>query len=637
MDKKKQLTEFLFDITKEVKEFYETPVIYLTEKDYADTIFTAMCNFRRALENNSKKDIIDIIVDIHLQWLHIVNEIENYKKIVNEITKEDVSQAISYTIDAIAARFKYYQRYMNSYKSSLSNADQPNLLADLEIVEEMHKEVTQALLDKLTCFRNFTGQQEFLIKLNDSIDELLQWFDKINDSVVNKVSKYVNLHLPHLQSDLTKILHEIVDDLHTSKSPSAQKLLNEMKEKGKELGTMTRCTAGHALEISKVVEKIHVLDDRILRLQSEPTSAALSALAHKKEYLERRLTSLEKLKTTLKNLQNAADFDLDAVEGKEICVCEDFFKLRIFNHLLPSEEREKLCTKLCSLWNLAIFGEHADGTDKSIISILSAAELKEEYEDELGTFFIDEYSRKVYKLPEDETLYQPNEHNVLVPLADDPEHVYFYDACGRYYTDTRSRQRVYKACGTESEYMMDSSGILLKIKEVCDGTTFYYDNYGRYYENSEGKRIYKDIDTLSEYENDGLGNLVRIRSRMDVFEPCPDDAHVTEDFKYLKQNVGAALKICIADCILQQPADPIKYLANRLVKYRENLEIQETRSREKDELLMEREIVAAEERAAAESAAREAAMMMQGGSEASFDSNLAKYSHLDDIPSASSK
>lgn len=616
---------YLFDMSKALKHFYETPVIFVTKKDYSDDIFNTMCSMRIAIQNESKDDMIDIIADFHLKWVHAVNELESFMKGLEDFPKEDMYQAVSYTIDAMSYRLKYYQRYMEKYRSTLTNIDQTNLSSDMEIVEDMHKEVIHKLLEQLKCFRNYTGEDVFKIKVKQAVEELLQWLDKIYDELAMTLCSYMHVNVPHLSADLTKTLQQIVDEIQNSQAPSAQNLIDRLKRKGKELTSMIRGTAAHNLEISKVVEKISILEDRIQRLEHEPLSAALMALQHKKDFLEKRLGSLENLRITLKSFHNMTEVQIDDITEEELCVCEDFYKLRIFNHMLPAEERERLVTELCFLWDLAIFG---DRSHKSIISILSAADMKEEFTDDLGTFYIDEHSRKIYKIPDDDTLYQPNEMNELVPISDDAEHIYFYDECGRYFIDNKTRQRVYKAHATASEYMMDSFGILLKLKEERDGKTFYYDNYGRYYIDEHGKHIYREPDTSSEYENDGLGNLVRIRSKLDIFQPCPDDANVTEDFKYLKKAVGPALRECITDVILHQPADPIKYLSVRLIKYRENLEIKEKRATEKEELNAEREIRIAEERAAAERAAMEAALLTQGGSEASYDSNLLKYQSL---------
>lgn len=643
MDLNKESIQFLFDISKEVKDFYETSVIFITKKDYSDTVFDTLCVVRKAVQEGIKANqnaLIDYIVDYHLAWLHAVNEVEGFKKRVElDLSRDEIFEAISLTIDAMNNRLKYYQRYMEKNRTLLSNLDQNNLTAEIEIVEDMHKAVTNSLLEKLTCFRNPNlDESEFKVKSLAAADELLNWLDKINDGLSMQLSKYINLNVPQLRGDLTKTLQQIVDELQSSDSPAAQKMLSDLKQRGRELTSMIRCTADRSLEISKVVEKINVLGDRISRLEigpSEQPSAALMGLKRKREFLEKRLESLENLKTTLKILREEGEFHFDDVMDEELCVCEDFFQLRIFNHVLPAEERERLVTELCYLWDLAVFGERSH---KSIISILSAAEMKEEFSDELGNFYIDEYSRKIYKIPGDDVPYQPNEANELVPLTDDKDHIYYYDECGRYFIDPKTRQRIYKAHAKSSEYMMDTSGVLLKIKEERGGITYYYDNYGRYFIGNEGKHIYREEDSLSEYENDGLGNLVRIRSQTDLMEPCPPDANVTEDFKYLKLAVGPALRQCIADCIACRPPDPIKFLSCSLVKYREAQEMKDKHNQDKEELEIERELIRAEAQAAAERAALEAALLEQGvGEEASFDSNLLNYAHDADAVTASSK
>ncbi|CAH0691692.1 unnamed protein product [Spodoptera exigua] len=538
---------------------------------------------------------------------------------------EEVFQSISFTIDAMGNRLKNFQRYIEKFRGELSNEKQGHLNADLEIVEDMNKEVTIALLEKLKIFRNYVSFEEYKVKIHEAIDELLNWLDKNYDGLVIKLSKFINFHVPTLKSDLTKTLQQIVDEFNTDMTnPVVKNVMEELRKKGREIGSMIRGTAGHNLELSKVYEKIISLEDRIERLANEPTSAAVMALKHKKEYLEDRVASLERMKTTLKSVQNLTTVKLqgDIKETDEVCSCEDFYQLKVFNHLLPMETRERLVSELCYLWDLAVFGEKSH---HSIISILSAAEAKEEYTDEKGTFYIDEHSRRIYKSPVDGTLLQPNEQGQLVPLSDDGNHIYYYDECGRYFIDPKTRQRIYKAHASASEYMMDSTGLLLKIKEERDGIVFHYDTWGRYYINDEGKHIYRDEDHLSEYENDGLGNLVRIRSQADIFQPCPGDAQVTEDFKYLKQTVGSALRFCVAKVIIQQPADPIKYLSSSLIKFRENMELKEKRITEKQELEAEREIIAAEERAKAERAMAE---LSARGSEASYDSNMMMYSTI---------
>lgn len=623
---------FLFDIARQVKDFYETPILFVCKKDYSEAIFNILCGIREAIHNENKNQVMELIMDYHLQWLHAVTEIEHFKKSVERdlVSRTAMSDIVRFTMDALSNRIRIFHRFMDSNRHILRPDDQANLQHDLEIIEEMHTDVTQVLSEKMKSLKRNITESDYKKQVNEAIDQLLQWLDKINDGLSMKLSKYINVYVPQLTGDLTKTLQQIVDEMKTDKSESALKMLDDLRKKGSEIGSMIRVTVDRSLEMSKVYNKIVTLDDRIKRLEAldeDKPSAALLALKTKKEYFEQRLESLENLKTNLRSLMKITSVSVEDVAEEELCVCPDFFQLRIFNHCLPLENRERLVTELCSLWDKAVFGEGHD-SDKSVISILSAAEVKEEFTDELGQFYVDEYSRKIYKLPDDDTLYQPNEHNQLVPVSDDADHVYYFDECGRYFFDS-SRQRVYKAHATASEYMMDSTGVLLKVKEVREGVTYHYDSYGRYYINKDGKHIYRDPDATSEYENDGLGNLVRIRSHLDLLDPCPGDAHVTEDFRYLKETVGQALRQCIGQVLLHQPNDPIKYLSACLVNYRENIELRDRRARESEELKAERANMAEEERAAAEKAALEAALLMQGGSEASFDSNLVKYTTID--------
>ncbi|KAJ8731592.1 hypothetical protein PYW07_004756 [Mythimna separata] len=509
---------------------------------------------------------------------------------------------------------------MEKYRSSLSNESQANLTTDLEIIEEMHKEVAEALLVKLKEFKNPCSFEEFKVKVNEAIDQLLNWLDKNYDGLAIRLSNY--MHLPNLESNLSKPLQRIIGDLLLADkcNPAAAEMLDQLKKKGKPVGSLIRRCVEHKLELRKVLANIDVLRETIEALADQEMSAPIMALIQKKQYLENRVNSLEKSKTTLVGIKSISDIKLE--DDIEECPCPDFYQLKVFNHILPVETREKLVTDLCRLWNLAVFDERSH---ESVLSIVTAGTgVKEEFTDELGTFYIDEHSRKIYKSTEDnETLLQPNEHGELVRLSDDMYHIYFYDEYGRYYIEDVTRDRVYKARLSNSEYKMNTSGALVKVKDIIDGTEYYYDTCGRYYINDKDKRIYCEEGHLSEYENDDLGNLVRIRSQADLFQPCPDDEHVSEDFKYLKLTVGPALRVCIADILLHQPADPIKYLSTGLLKFRENFELRDRRLGEKAELTAEREIKAAEARAEAERLALEA--ISDGGSEASYDSNLVLY------------
>lgn len=624
---------FLFIITKAVKVFYETPVIFFTRKDFSDTVFNTYCVIRKAiLEEASKNEIADAVTEFHLEWLRAVNEIELFKERMKHISREEVYESIEYTIDSLCTRRKYFQRYIEKYHPALPNEENAFIRTELEIIEDMHKETVKMHVEQLKCFKDHSCDTVFQCKMNEAVEDLLLWLDKINDGLALEISEIINYKRSMLSGDLTKILQRIVYDLSVKKSESYQKIVQNLEQKGRRFGSMVRGVTGHSLEISKINQKIQDIDEQLKSYEEEEQPSAVEALENKRNYLQDRLASLENIRISLKQFNDTHDV-MFKDEEEEVCTCEDFYEVRIFNHLLPRAEREKLITDLCYMWGVGILGQAARKR-RSVISILSATETKEIFNDELGTFTIDEFSRKIYTKPEDATKYQVNEKHELVPLSDDSEHIYYYDECGRYFIEEENRGRVYKAHETASEYMIDAKGCLIKTKEVKGGVTYYFDNVGRYYiDDCDGKRIYQENNGASEYEADGFGNLVRIRQHPKFYDTCPDGPFVTEDFRYIKRNVGDALKKCIANTVCLQPEDPIKFLATALIKYRKNQEDQCERQQEREELEVERAIKAAEEQAERERLALEAALReLHAGGEATPDTNMASYTHMGLIP-----
>lgn len=613
--------QFLFDIIEDVKYFYETPVIYVTKRDFGDEVFNILCKLRSGQLNNiDNTSVMDLIVDFHLQWLQAISEIECFKQQINTYHRNDIHEVISFTIDSLNRRKKHLRQYVDSSKKSLNGENQRKLRWEMEIVEAMSKEVTYTVLEILTCFRNFTDDTEFYLKLNAATNNLMTWLDKIIDHVCIHCTKYFKITRVDLSSELISPLRKHILDLSTSSHSSALDFMNNIKLNGLTLSDMIRSPAVRNLEISKITELINTAEDRIKILGNQNTSVAAD-LNNKKMYLQQKLEFLKKCDTTLSQIFVNAQFDKLIADNE--CAC--LYEARIFNHLLPITERERLVTDLCYLWDKALCGQRSR---KSIISILSATSVREKFTDNLGTFYVDEYGRKIYIENDNTTLYQLNEENKLVPLNDDEQHIYYYDECGRYYIDSNTHERIYKLHATASEYIMGPSGSLFKVKEVLDNVTYYYDSYGRYYINENGKHIYRDGDSNSEYEQDGYGNLVRIRSQLDIFELCPDDSQVSEDSKYLKETIGRALRESLAMVIIQQPEDPIKYLSALLKKYRENLELQEKRKKEEEELLLERKILFSEQCAIEDGLET----LPDGVSENSYDSNLLKYKTLDIVP-----
>lgn len=630
MEEQNRVNIYLFIITKAVKVFYETPVIFFTRKDFSDTILNIYCEIRKAILDEAARNVlVNAVTELHLHWFRSIEEIESFKDRMNDISREEVYESIRFTIDALCVRRKYFQRYIEKYYPSLTNEENAFMRTELEIVEEMHKETIKMHVEQLKCFREHACDTVFQVKLAEAVDDLLIWLDTISDMFALEVSEVINYKKPTLNADLPKILQRIIYDFSVMRTESFRKISQLLEQKGRGIGCMVRGITGHSLEIKKLTLKIQDIEEQLKGFEDEfeQQPSAAETLEHKKEYLQDRLAFLENIRITLKQFNDTHDV-LFKDKDEEVCICEDFYQLKIFNNLLPRAEREKLITELCYTWSVGILGL---GTKrrKSVISILSASEIKETFTDELGTFTIDDHSRKIYIKPGEFTRYQVNEKNELIPLSDDDDHIYFYDVCGRYFVN-ETLERVYKAHDTASEYIMGASGCLLKTKEVRNGITYYYDNFGRYYiDESNGTRIYQEEDGASEYESDGFGNLVRIRDLPRYYNVCPDGAFVTEDFRYLKRNVGEALKKCIANTVCLQPQDPIKFLSASLIKFRQKQQEQCERMQEREELEVERAIKA-EEQAERDRLAMEAAMNeLTVDGEATPDLNMTTYTHAE--------
>lgn len=575
MDKREEIA-FLFSIAKEIKKSFESPVILFTLNDYADGVYKSLLDMRKALFKKATSfQLSQIVNNFHLEWLKAVKDIDDFRKRINETPREVILTAIDYTLGCMDNRYTYFHDFIQDLRYTMPSEDRLIMQADLEIINDMKNTVISVLLDKKQCFKSHVDKSDYMVKLNDEVDELLNWMDRIYDSLAILCCKVSLSNVPQLPVDLTNTLKQIIDEVagHRISKPSA--VLEQIESKGKLLPTMVRFNASHELEVSKVVEKIKILEKRINVLK-ERKSFTVIALQHKLIYLEERHQSLENLKASLNALQMDSSREID---NNEVL---DNAELNIFNHNLPIKYRCRLVEKLVKLWDNAL---HYADTKKSIISILSAADTKEVFTDVIGNFTVDKYGRKIYSRSNGS--FQLNERNELVELSDDDRHIYFYDDCGRYYLDNK-RNRIYKAHATASEYELHPSGKLLKLKEIRDGIEYYYDSRGRYYFNEEGNRIYIDPDTGEKYKLDRFDNIVRIRSKQHFYESCPPDIMVVKECKYLKKTVGSALKTCLANVLLHQPVDPIAFLADNLVKYRQSIEDAQKRREEETKMEAER-------------------------------------------------
>ncbi|CAH1645998.1 unnamed protein product [Spodoptera littoralis] len=570
---KRQAAEFLFTIAKEIQQSFASPVIFFTQKDYAENIFDVYKKIRKALlANVSPETIIDIVYEFHMEWLQAVQEIENFKENLKEIPRNAILKVISFTMECVEQRYQGIRKYIGHMQASMTNDEYSLMQTDLSIIKDLQNIVISSLTEKYHYISSLSDHADYYARINDEIEELLFWLDKLNDNVAIEFCKILDFKVPLGPVSLTTTLQEIVEEVAANPSPEAKKILEIVHIKGQMLSTSIRHSSVNELEISKIIEKIRALENRIKRLQTQ-NSSALMALKHKTTFLEERLQSLENIKKSINNMrQGTGDQGLheNLKEPKDI---------HIFSHLLPHHDRCRLIDKLLQLWKSAMIeSEH-----QSVISILSVADLAETFTDDNGCFTVDKYGRKIYRNVDDDQLYQLNERNKLVPLQDDDKCVYFYDACGRYYI-SEARKRIYKDHDGASEYMLTHTGYLVKVLEEIDGVQYFYDWLGRYYIRKEdGRQIYTEKNSTDEYEQDGLGNLVKIHPDPVYYEPCPLEPITMKENEYLQQEVGQALKKCITQVVLTQPKDPVACLADCLIQYSKNIKAhQQLMNKEKE-------------------------------------------------------
>ncbi|KAH9645916.1 hypothetical protein HF086_010115 [Spodoptera exigua] len=564
---KREAAAFLFTIAKEIQESFASPVIFFTRKDYAEHVFDVFKNIRKALlENTSPAAIVDIVFAFHMEWLHAVKEIENFKERVKDTPRDVVLKAITFTIECVQQRHFCIRKYIEKIQTSMTKDEYTLIQTDLSIIKELQDIVATSLTEKYHYINSLTDYADYYTRINDEIEELLYWLDKLNDNLAVEFCKIVNFNVPLRPYDLTKTLQDIIEEVATDPTPEAQRIAEIVHVTGQVLSSKMRLSSINELEIAKIVEKIKALEKRIHRLQSQHSSA-LMALKHKTSFLEERLQSLQNIKKTIYKMKHKEDGD-NLTETENQNEPKD---MHIFSHLLPHSDRCRLVDKLLQLWKSAMI----ESNNESVISILSVAHSNEMFTDENGHFTVDKYGRKIYRKPGDDQLYQLNEHNKLVLLQDDGKVVYFYDACGRYYISD-ARKRIYKDHDGASEYMLTQTGYLVKVLEEKDGVQYFYDWLGRYYIRKEdGRHIYTEENSPDEYEQDGLGNLVKIHQEPFIYEPCPLEPMTMKENEYIKQEVGQALKKCIAQVVLTQPMDPVAYLADCLTQYSKNIKERE--------------------------------------------------------------
>ncbi|KAJ8725723.1 hypothetical protein PYW08_003906 [Mythimna loreyi] len=564
---------FLFTIAKEVRHSFTSPVIFLTENDFAENVFIAYRSMHNAfMTQQAPERLVEIINAYHIEWLEAVLDVETFSRRIKDTPREVILQALDYTIDCSRLRYTRTKEYIKDMRSTMTAEENQSMNAELKVIKDLQDTVHSALLEKKRYILSQADKAEYVARIHDEAEELLHWLDRLDDSLSIELSKFLTFKIPLVPSGLTKTLKKVIEEVATNPIPEAKRLTELVHVKSHFSASSATMVQRNEKEIEQIVAKIKALQARIKRLKEN--SPAVMALKHKTLFLEERLMSLENIKMAMNKLTK--DY---REEGSDEEVSEHK-RMTIFNHLLPHQDRCRLVEELIQIWNQALTKNEHD--DESIIDILSVANVKEVYSDEIGHFTVDKFGRKIYKGDDEGILYQLNEHNTLVPLLDDEKHVYFYDSCGRYYMNAR-RERVYKHHDGASEYMLRKDGLLVKVLEEKDGIEYYYDRLGRYYINEEGRNIYRDEESNDEYEQDGLGNLVKIQDETLYYTPCPIEPITTEENKYLKREVGDALKKCIAEVVLHQPSDPVAYLADILTKYSDNIKAHQKHLKDEQE------------------------------------------------------
>ncbi|KAI5636316.1 hypothetical protein NE865_10982 [Phthorimaea operculella] len=510
-----QTQNFLLAITAETKRSYESPVILLTTKDYAENILNLLLEIRTALMlMPDTSQVTDILSTFHLEWVQAVKDIEAFKNRTRDTPREHIDNAVEFSIQCANKRYEKWQKILKKTLPIQMSPENAKALQNyIKTLSQMHENLTSSLRDKKTNFSVIVDPTEYNFKLLDETDELLNWLDYLNDNLAIQFSQIIGLKT-QLTADLAKILREMIEDVATKPDEDYR--------------------------IEVIRGKIKDIEDRAKRLKNKDSSA-VSALKHKTMYYKDRLKSIENLRTSLVYLRNKSD------SGKQET-------LHIFEHLLPPQLRCRLVEKLLKAWFNAIAGPVPE--DTNIISILSVTDMKAMFNDGVGT--IDKYEGKIC-VQNDASCIQLEAQNKHAEVCDDDKHVYFYDDCGLYYCN-------------ELNERIDATD-----NEDCykEASRYLHDNLTPYSLSEKG------INGVS------MGNLVR--SESEEYVECPRQPAVSESSDYLKRVVGTALRKCIAQVVLHQPEDPVKFLAQSLEDYQISERRREARRAEERALAAERE------------------------------------------------
>lgn len=131
----------------------------------------------------------------------------------------------------------------------------------------------------------------------------------------------------------------------------------------------------------------------------------------------------------------------------------------------------------------------------------------------------------------------------------------------------------------------DEGEFFIDIRERKIYTKYYFDDeFGRFFIDVSGNRVYKVDPEASEHM------LVNEKDEHDIqIKPLESEVQTeilsNQDFKYINETVGVAIRKALAAVVLHQPADPINYFGNFLRQYRYNEQMFEHHESELEEFV----------------------------------------------------
>ncbi|XP_055589167.1 myosin-11-like [Uranotaenia lowii] len=372
---------------------------------------------------------------------------------------------------------------------------------------------------------------------------------------------------------------------------------------------------------------IESLEDQVSKLIAE-RERVQGELRRKRDTLRqgiREVVRLEKLiqKIEMEISERTEVFQekLEELERKRLNILND--------PNLTEEERQRLLAQMENEVRQLVKDYQADQTmlkDKTIdlrALSMSIAEDMEALKGELEKKHLDELreleERKKNATPSElelinariAELQQEFEENMDMLQRAQARVKYYEDEFGRYYINEKG-QKVYQRDSAASEYILNADGQWEKVREALDLKTdekglyyidkfgrkiyskkFFEDEYGKYYVDADGKRVYLEQSSMGDLAQSSEATKGSLKtfpsfseSSMTRTDLTPSEMAFSEkmkeqrasDVKYVQDAIGPALTKALALAFLQQPEDPIEFIAKYLEKYHQKQEEESARA-----------------------------------------------------------